>query len=358
MADQVLQPVDVPSLEQYLQSAVPEIQTPIYVKQYTGGQSNPTYQLTAADDKRFVLRKKPPGQLLSRNLHQIEREYTIFQALKESEVPVPKHIALIGTPFSIMEHLDGRIFLDSTMTNVSASERPELQPFKCSHVPMDLTCAAGLQSFGKPGRYYDRQIALFKSLAKSYANVVNVETNEYVGELAHFSEMVDFFSRSIYQPKDRTAIIHGGFKIDNLVFRMSEPRIIGVLDWEMATLGHPLADICNLTHPYFWARLDQNVRSFQPEQVSGLPSREDCIRWYAGVNGWDPTTNLPWGDAFFMLFRTTVFVQSITARYARRQASKAQEKYVGREVQYAADTWRQLQQVKEMKQQSSRSYKL
>jgi aminoglycoside phosphotransferase (APT) family kinase protein len=198
---------------------------------------------------------------------------------------------------------------------------------------------------------------LFKSLATSYANVVNVETNEYVGELAHFSEMVGFFYRSIYQPKVQTVIIHGDFKIDNLVFHMSEPRIIGILDWEMATLGHPLADICNLRHPYFWDRLDQNVRSFQPEQVPGLPSREDCIRWYAGVNGWDPTTDLPLGDAFFM-FRTTVFVQSITARYARRQDSKAQEKYVGREVQYAADTWRQLQQVKQMKQQSSRSYKL
>jgi aminoglycoside phosphotransferase (APT) family kinase protein len=225
----------------------------------------------------------------------------------------------------------------------------------CIH-RLDLN-TAGLQSFGKPGRYYDRQIALLKSLATSYANVVNVETNEYVGELAHFSEMVDFFSRSIYQPKDRTVIIHGDFKIDNLVFHMSEPRIIGVLDWEMATLGHPLADICNLTHPYFWDRLDQNVRSFQPEQVPGLPSQEDCIRWYAGVNGWDPTTDLPWGDAFFM-FRTTVFVQSITARFARRQASKEQEKYVGREAQYAGDTWRQLRQVKEMKQRSSRYYKL
>ncbi|KAJ5831110.1 uncharacterized protein N7525_009363 [Penicillium rubens] len=333
MADQVLQPVDVPSLELYLQSAVPEIQTPIYIKQYTGGQSNPTYQLTAADGKKFVLRKKPPGVLLSRNLHQIEREYTIFQALKENEVPVPKTYCMcvdntvIGTPFFIMEHLNGRIFRDSTMPNASASERPELQ------------------------------IALFESLATSYANVVNVETNEYVGELAHFSEMVDFFSRRIYQPTDRTVVIHGDFKIDNLVFDMSEPRIIGVLDWEMAALGHPLADICNLTHPYFWDRLDQNGRSFQPDQVPGLPSREDCIRWYVGVNGWDPTPDLPWGDAFFM-FRTTVIVQSITARYARRQTSKAQAKYVGREAQYAADTWRKLQQVKERKRQSARYYKL
>ncbi|KAL4888279.1 phosphotransferase enzyme family domain protein [Aspergillus ambiguus] len=330
MAGQVLQPLDIPSLEKYLQSAVPEIQTPVYVEQ----------QLTAADGKRYVLRKKPPGQLFSRNSHQIERKYAIFQALKQSEVPVPKTYCIcldntvLGTPFFIMEHLNGRIFYDSTMPGVSVSERSKMwkaavKMLACIH-RLDPNKAV-LQYFGKPGRYYDRQIALLQSLSASYVNVRNIKTKKYVGELA--------------QRDDQTVIIHGDFKIDNLVFHKSKPQIIGVLDWEMATLGHPLADICNLTHPYFWNGLGQNVHLFQTEQVQvlGLPTRKDCVRWYTEVSGWDPTPYLPWGDVFFM-FRTTIIVQSITARYARRQASEAQAKYI--------------QQVKEMKQRRAKLYRL
>ncbi|KAJ5115447.1 hypothetical protein NUU61_001206 [Penicillium alfredii] len=357
MAGAVRQPIDIPSLERYIDQNVPALKTPLDVKQFGFGQSNPTYQLTSADGKKFVLRKKPPGKLLSKTAHKVEREYKIIRALGETDVPVPQAHCLcedssvIGTPFYIMEFLDGRHFTDPSMPGVSAEERTALwkdavQTLAKFHrvVPKSV----GLETFGKPTGFYDRQIATFTAVSKAQSQVVDADTKEPVGELPHFGDMVQFFSQKTTQPRDRGTLVHGDYKIDNMIFHRTEPRVIGILDWEMATVGHPLSDFCNLTSPYTMDGGDHQVEQFQPGRVPGLPARDDCIRWYREVASWDPAEDILWGDAFFA-FRGSVIMQGIAARFAGRQASSVRaEDYAKRAKPFALGAWERVQQVQRL----------
>lgn len=208
-------------------------------------------------------------------------------------------------------------------------------------VPKDL----GLEKFGKPTGFYDRQIATFTTVSKAQAQVVDADTNEPVGELPHFEDMVRFFAQKTTQPRDRGTLVHGDYKIDNIIFHRTEPRVIGILDWEMATVGHPLSDFCNLTSPYIAEGADSKTESFQPGRMPGLPSREDCMRWYSEVAGYNPTDDILWGDAFFA-FRGSVIMQGIAARFAGRQASSARAgDYAKRAKPFALYAWEQVQQV-------------
>ncbi|BCS19017.1 phosphotransferase family protein [Aspergillus puulaauensis] len=363
MAGTVRQPIDVPALERYIDQNVPIIKTPLEVKQFGFGQSNPTYQLIASDGKKFVLRKKPPGKLLSKTAHKVEREYKIIHALEQTDVPVPKAYCLcednsvVGTPFYIMEFLDGRIFTDPAIPEVSAEERTALwkdavRTLAKFHrvVPKSI----GLEGFGKPTGFYDRQIATFTTVSKAQSQAVDVESKEPVGELPHFMEMVAFFQDKSTQPKDRGTLVHGDYKIDNMVFHKTEPRVIGVLDWEMATVGHPLSDFCNLTSPYFLEGTEYQVEKFRPGAVAGLPTREDCLRWYSEYAGWDPTPEIIWGDAFFQ-WRSSVIMQGIKARYALRQASSARAaEYAQKTVPFALGAWERVQKVQAVLRQKGK----
>ncbi|KAI9931566.1 hypothetical protein ASPWEDRAFT_25563 [Aspergillus wentii DTO 134E9] len=354
MAGAVRQPIDIPSLERYLNQAVPEIATPLDVKQFTFGQSNPTYQLTAPDGKQYVLRKKPPGKLLSKTAHKVEREYKIIHALQNTDVPVPKAYCLcedekvIGTPFYIMEFLDGRKYEDPAMPGVSAEERNALWQSAVRTLAKFHSVdpkSVGLESFGKPTGFYDRQLRTFSAVSLAQSQAVDVETKEPVGELPHFKDMVAFFSNKATQPKDRGTLVHGDYKIDNMIFHKTEARVIGILDWEMATVGHPLSDLCNLTSPYFLNGADFNKEKFRPGAVPGLPTRADCIRWYGEVAGWDPTPEILWGDAFFT-YRSSIIMQGIAARVAQRQASSARAgEYARNAKPMASEAWARVKEV-------------
>lgn len=256
MAGRVRQPIDEVAFQRYLSEHVPAIKLPVELKQvgkppppfltpantsrqFGFGQSNPTYQLTAADGQRFVMRKKPPGKLLSKTAHKVEREYRIMHALEGTDVAVPKTYALcedesvIGTPFYVMEFLDGRIFEDFTMPGVSAQEREALwreavETLARFHA-VDRK-EVGLEGFGRAGGFYGRQIKTWTTICASQAKVVDVETGEAVGKLPHFDETVRFFKNERLQPKDRATLVHGDYKIDNLVFHKTEPRVIGILE--------------------------------------------------------------------------------------------------------------------------------
>ncbi|KAJ5720231.1 uncharacterized protein N7483_008165 [Penicillium malachiteum] len=363
MAGVVRQPIDIPSLERYVDLNVPALKTPLDVKQFGFGQSNPTYQLTTADSSKVVLRKKPPGKLLSKTAHRVEREYQIIKALGNTDVPVPKVLCLcedndvIGTPFYIMEFLDGRHFTDPSMPGVSAEERNALwkdavQTLAKFHsvVPQSV----GLEKFGKPTNFFDRQIETFNTISKAQAAVVDADTKEPVGDLPYFDNMVRFFAQKTTQPYDRSTLVHGDYKIDNLIFHKTEPRVIGILDWEMATIGHPLSDFCNLSSPWILEGADSPLERFQSGQVPGLPTREDCVRWYSEVSGYDPTGDIPWGDAFFA-FRGSVIMQGIAARFAGRQASSARAgEYAKRAKPFALGAWERVQQVQRATQQKGK----
>lgn len=214
--------------------------------------------------------------------------------------------------------------------------------------------AIGLETFGKPTGFYDRQIGTFTTVSKAQAQAVDVESKEPVGDLPHFMDMVRFFSDKAAQPKDRGTLVHGDYKIDNLVFHKTEPRVIGILDWEMATVGHPLSDFCNLTSPYFLEGTEYKADQFKPGAVPGLPTREDCLAWYRELAGWDPTPDIIWGDAFFS-WRSSVIMQGIKARYALRQASSARAaEYAQKMVPFALGAWERVQRVQATLGQKSR----
>lgn len=310
------------------------------------GQSNPTYQLTAADKKKYVLRKKPPGKLLSKTAHRVDREYAIIHALENTDVPVPKAYILceddsvIGTPFYIMSFLDGRFIKNSAIEGVNAEDRramwrdavrtlAKLHRIK----PKDV----GLEGFGRPNGFYKRQIKTFKTLAQSQAETKDKDSGEEVGQLPHFDEFIEFFGQEQHQPYDRGVLFHGDFKIDNLVFHKTEPRVIGILDWEMATVGHPLADLTNLLQGWViststpsWPRKHADEAFLPPSdprskshEYPGLPSYAECLQWYKDDSGFPISDkDLAWATAF-ALFRDSIIFQGIAARFAARQASSA-----------------------------------
>ncbi|KAG8526883.1 uncharacterized protein KY384_008312 [Bacidia gigantensis] len=203
------------------------------------GQSNPTYQLKAADGQKYVLRKKPPGQLLSKTAHQVDREYRIIRALANTGVPVPRTYCLcedkdvIGTVFYVMEFLDGRIFDDASFPNVPPHDRREMWRDalrvlgKLHRVD---PCSVGLTGFGKPSGFYNRQIRTLSAISTSQAQTVDIENKQPVGDIPHFDETVSFLKGSTFQPTDRGTIIHGDYKIDNLVYHHAEPKVIGILE--------------------------------------------------------------------------------------------------------------------------------
>ncbi|KAL4751768.1 hypothetical protein BDW72DRAFT_212547 [Aspergillus terricola var. indicus] len=363
MAGPVRQEIDIPSLERYISNNVPHISTPIDVKQFGFGQSNPTYLLTSqSGGRRYVLRKKPPGQLLSKTAHQVEREYRILHALRDTNVPVPRVYVLcedesvIGTAFYIMEFLDGRVFTDPLMPEVSARKRGAMWRSAIITL-MNLHTlsysALGLDNLGKNSGFYRRQIRTFTLLSRHQATTTDIETGVPIGPLSHLEEMASFFTEPANQPKDRTTIVHGDYKIDNLIFHKTEPRVIGVLDWEMATLGHPLSDVVSLVAPFLphtWG-VNNNTSSLSPpisrssQEESGLPSLEECLLLYR-QSGYDVRSDLAWGRAFAG-FRGAIIMQGIAARYARRQASSASAREFGAMAWPTAEgVWRLVCELK------------
>ncbi|OAX81948.1 hypothetical protein ACJ72_03707 [Emergomyces africanus] len=354
MAGVVRQPIDVPSLERYLNQHVPAIKTPLDLKQFGFGQSNPTYLLTAADGQKHVLRKKPPGKLLSKTAHRVEREYQIIHALEQTDVPVLRPSACVKmTALSAQLSTSWSFLMDGCLPTPPCQKWKDAARTLAKFHRVDPK-SIGMEKFGRASGFYDRQISTFSVISKTQAKAVDVDTKIPVGEIPHFNDMIRFFSNKTTQPQDRATFVHGDYKIDNMVFHKTENRVIGVLDWEMATIGHPLSDLANLTSPYAHIGGSPDNSPFSPTTIPGLPTRDDVTRWYSEVAGWDPRTVLAWGDAFHG-FRGSVIMQGIAARYALRQASSARAgEYAKQMKPFALTTWEKVKIMQDEADQKAR----
>ncbi|PVU98951.1 hypothetical protein BB559_001161 [Furculomyces boomerangus] len=332
-------------LGKYLLANGMSINLPIRAQKFSFGQSNPTFLILDANNKKFVVRKKPDGELISKTAHAVEREYRIIKALGENtSVPVPKVYLLcedssvIGTPFYVMEFLDGRIFIDPDLEGVDKNMKIKyweemIRVLSLLH-SIDYK-KVGLEGFGKPTGYYTRQCKSLLRVHDGQAASVSTKTGKAVGPLPRFYDLTRWLEKT-YCP-DETTIVHGDYKHDNIVFHKTEPRIIGILDWELSTIGNPRADLSNLVQymqipkiermstvmnpdPAFRASLENKIITPESE---GIPDEEFMVKSYcSATNKKYPLEGWVYSRVF-SLYRNAVIAHGIAARFARGQASSA-----------------------------------
>ena len=330
---------DEAALSRWMADHVPGFEGPLSVEQFKGGQSNPTYKLVTPG-RSYVLRRKPPGQLL-KGAHAVDREVAVLTGLEKASFPVA-HVhglctddAVIGTWFYIMDLVEGRIFWDATIPQVSAAERPAY--FDAMNATIAALhnvdyAAVGLGDYGRPGNYFERQIGRW---SKQY-----LEDTE-AGRDPAMDRLIDWLPANI-PPGDETAIVHGDFRIDNMIFHPTEPRIVAVLDWELSTLGHPLADFAYNAMMYH----------MPPHIVAGLggadlaalniPSEADYIAAYCARTGRASIPNYRFYTAF-NFFRVAAIFHGIKGRVIRGTASSQQAADRARVFPELAElAWRQL----------------
>jgi aminoglycoside phosphotransferase (APT) family kinase protein len=300
---------DLAPLEAWFRANVEPPGEPLRINQFQRGASNPTFLLTAGD-RRWVMRKKPPGQLLA-SAHQVDREFRVMSALGSIGFPVPRMRALcedtsiVGTAFYVMDFLEGRIFRNARLPGMAPAERAaiydNLNETLARLHGVDIA-AVGLADYGRPGNYFQRQMDRW--------------TRQYRGaETDHIPEMERLMAElpGLLPTDDETAIAHGDYRMENVMYHPTEPRIIAVLDWELSTLGHPLADIaygCILYHSESesWGTL-QGVDLVK----AGIPSESEYVAAYCRRTGRD---GIPGFNSLlaFSMFRLASIGQGVYKR--------------------------------------------
>ena len=285
---------------------------------YGDGQSNPTYRIDAVSGT-YVLRAKPPGDLL-KSAHAVDREYRVMKALADTPVPVPNMLALaeddspIGRTFFVMEHLDGRIFWDPALPEVDADARGRIYDAMNGALAalhsVDVE-AVGLGDFGKPGSYFERQTSRW---TKQYI-ASEVERNDDVHRL------IGWLEANMPADDGQTSIVHGDYRLDNMIFAPDSEQIIGILDWELSTLGHPLADLAyqcmqwRLPHGSGMRGLGGIDRT-----ALGIPTEEQYVAAYCRRRGVETIENWSFYVAF-CFFRLTAILQGVYKRALDGNAS-------------------------------------
>src|SRR5712664_1273966 len=299
---------DVDALERYLGSRVPGFAGPVTVSQFQGGQSNPTYRLSTPGHE-YVLRRKPPGKLLP-SAHAVDREYRILTTLGPTDVPVPKTYVLcedpevIGTIFYLMDWIEGRIMVDPIVPGCTPAERAAIYDSMndvLARLHKQDWKALGLADFGRPGSYFTRQ---FKRWTQQYraSETERIEAMERL--MAWIPEHIP--------ADDQTTIVHGDFRLGNTIIHPTEPRIAAVLDWELATLGHPLADLAYNCLPYRFTREWEGLADKNLEDL-GLPTEQAYVAAYCRRTGRAGIPEWEWCLAFAM-FRLAAIAQGIMGR--------------------------------------------
>jgi aminoglycoside phosphotransferase (APT) family kinase protein len=338
------QAFDTERLEHYLEAHVKGFSGPLQVKRFSDGQSNPTF-LLETPEQRYVLRKKPAGILLP-SAHAVEREYRVITALQGSAVPVARSYCLcedstvIGTPFYVMEFVDGRVLWDPTLPDMQPSDRTAIYD-DMNRVVAALhdidPVAVGLADFGRPGNFFERQIARW---TRQY-RASETETIEAMDAL------IDWLPAHI-PAGDETAIVHGDLRLDNLIFHPTEPRIVAVLDWELSTLGHPLADFAY--HSLTWRLSADEFRGMRGADLSalGIPDEQAYLERYCQRTGGAAIPRQEWDFYLaYSMFRLAAILQGILKRAIDGSASSAQAFETGSKARPIAEAgWRQANTVR------------
>lgn len=311
---------DAARLTEWMAAHVEGFSGPLTVEQFKGGQSNPTYKLVTPG-RCYVLRRKPPGQLL-KGAHAVEREAKVLSALGGAGFPVPHVHGLctddnvIGTWFYVMDMVDGRIVWDATFPDVARADRAAhfdaMNETIARLHSIDHT-AIGLADYGRPGNYFERQIARW---SRQYLEDADA------GRDPNLDRLIEWLPANI-PPGDETSIVHGDFRCDNMIFHAHEPRVIAVLDWELSTLGHPGADFAY--HAMMYRMPPHIVAGLGGADIAalGIPSEADYLAAYCRRTGRD---GMPGYDFYvaFNFFRLAAIFHGIKGRAIRGTAASAQ----------------------------------
>ncbi len=316
------QKFDVGALQEYMRSHVEGYSGELAIEQFKGGQSNPTFKLSAGG-QRYVLRTKPgPAAKLLPSAHAIDREFRVMDALNKAGFPAARQYALctdealIGRAFYIMEFVDGRVLWDQSLPGMSVGERAAIYD-EMNRVIAQLHtvdyAAIGLATYGKPGNYFGRQIERWSKQYKAS----ETETIDAMDNL------IDWLPKNI-PPGDETSIVHGDYRMDNMMFHPTEPKVLAVLDWELSTLGHPLADFSY--HLMSWHIPEGQFRGIGGLDLPslGIPTEAEYIARYCERTG---RTIRPQDMNFYLaynMFRMAGILQGIMKRYVDGTASSAQ----------------------------------
>jgi len=329
------------ALERWLAEHVAGFRGPLEVERFAGGQSNPTYRLKAASG-RYVLRKKPAGALLP-SAHAVDREYRVMTALRDTPVPVPHTFgycaesSVIGTPFFVMDCVDGHIFWDPALPELSREHRRALWD-DVNRVVAELhrvdISAVGLADYGRQGNYFERQIARWSRQYRAS------ETQP----IAAMDRLIDWLPAHV-PAGDETAIVHGDLRLDNMIIHPSEPRVVALLDWELSTLGHPLADLSY--HVMTWRLTPEQFRGMAGKDLAalGIPSEADYVAAYCARVGRAPIAPAAWVfHLAFSMFRLAAILQGIGRRAEDGTAASAQAVETGRKARPIAEAaWHQVE---------------
>ena len=338
------QDVDQARLEPWLRATVPDFTGPLTLQRFPGGQSNPTYRLDTPE-RSYVLRRQPSGPLL-KGAHAVDREARVITALGTTDFPVAQVMGMctdpevIGTAFYVQELIEGRVFWDATLPEVARGERAA---YWCeiarTHARLHAVdpAAVGLQGYGRPDNYVARQVRRWIS---------QYEADEAAGRDPHMDKLAEWLPRAM--PDDdgeRPAIVHGDYRLDNMIFHPTEPKILAVLDWELSTIGHPLADFAYGAMTY----------RMPPEIVAGLrgadlaalgiPSEQEYVAAYCAEAGRDHIPHYGFYVAF-NFFRLAAIFHGIKGRYIRGNAASADAaRRAGLFPELARLAWEQTAQV-------------
>nr|XP_042708386.1 acyl-CoA dehydrogenase family member 10 isoform X4 [Chrysemys picta bellii] len=322
-------------LQKYLEEVLGGRTTgPLILRQFSHGQSNPTYYIKFGD-RHLVLRKKPPGNLLP-TAHAVEREYRVLKALAEAGVPVPKVLALcedssiIGTPFYLMEYCTGHIYKDHSLPGLDPGQRraiyTAMNKVLCKIHRVDLK-AAGLEDYGKHGNYVQRQV---QTWTKQYRAT---ETHA----IPAMERLIEWLP--LHLPgNQKTTVVHGDFRLDNLIFHPEGPEVLAVLDWELSTLGDPISDVAyNCMAHYVPSHFDmlKGLKDCDVTQL-GIPTAEEYFQMYCEHMGIPPIENWNFYMAF-SFFRVAAILQGVYKRSLTGQASSATAESGGKQVELMAN---------------------